>query len=113
MMIVIKLFEKGGYFRRSTLSLNLIPCCQVVKYGMLWQAQGLVDLWSQKLQILFWRLTSNCAQLQNALANILIWLKWFLVWSSHQPRLDIKCFLKAMKKNFSTGGSGFWMCIAE
>ena len=32
MMIVIKLFEKGGYFRRSTLSLNLIPCCQVVKY---------------------------------------------------------------------------------
>ena len=40
MMIVIKLFEKGGYFRRSTLSLNLIPCCQVVKYGMLWQAQA-------------------------------------------------------------------------
>ena len=110
MMIVIlyKIIWKGWiHHQKSTLSSNLIPCCQVLKYGMLWQAQGLVDLWSQKLQILFWRLTSNCAQLQNALANILIWLKWFLVGAAISQDWTSNVFWRLWKRAFQLGDLDF------
>ena len=70
---------------------------------MLWQAQSLADLWSQKLQILFWRLTSNCAQLQNALANILIWLKWFLVGTAISQDWTLNVFEGYEKELFNWG----------